>query len=144
MRALGNMKIRLSKFIFILEIILLIWPTILGLMLIGGSILPFLTGAFTSEYFIKAITGLFIATSLFSGSFLAFKFFLSELHDTKQIIWVICTISAITSAISLALVVLVKDNNGYNIFTALMLFGVLYIIPLIHLYLERCLRNEQP
>jgi uncharacterized membrane protein YciS (DUF1049 family) len=56
-----------SRYILSAESILLAYLSFLGLLLVGGSVIPFATGSFTSEHFVEALVGCVILTGLVVG-----------------------------------------------------------------------------
>ena len=58
---------KVSKIILGLEALIILYPTLLGFLLCFGSVIPFITGAFTVEHLINFISGLVICLSLVSG-----------------------------------------------------------------------------
>jgi hypothetical protein len=138
------MSEHLSRFIVGLEVFLLLWPTILAAILIAGVVAPLLSGSFTLENALEALIGLAVGLALVAGTVLAFKFLAggaAAIRRASELWWGTCGLASVLSLASL-LAIWFGGSRGSSSFTALFSFGALYIVPFIHLIIERKFRNE--
>src|SRR5665213_3634422 len=65
---------RTSKFLLALEALVLVYPSWLGLLMVGGAIAPVATGSFTGEHVVDAAIGCAVLAGLVCGWRLASAF----------------------------------------------------------------------
>ncbi|MFC3680312.1 hypothetical protein [Bacterioplanoides pacificum] len=129
------MRLKYSKFLFFIEILILMWPALWGLMLAGGFILSGALAGFSYTTVLQTLIALFIATALLCGSWLSLRFLSADLHHSSRFCWIVCTLAAVLSLLSL-LHQLLPAMETYNFHTLILAYGSPFVVPLIHLYCE--------
>jgi len=135
---------RLSKYLFAMEAILLIYPTVLGLILATGSLLPFVTGARTRVHFVDAAVGVVVLVGLICGWRLALSFLFGDSGKARTASapwWLIASVIAIASVLVAAFSRIVTHNGSWAESPfGILEYGVLFVPSYIHLSAEVWLR----
>jgi len=140
------MERRLSKIVFAFEAIVLAYPTMLGILMAIGGVVPILTGAHTPEDLIEGAMGLTILLGLICGWRLAFGF-LSEgsahIRSVSRVWWYSATFTAASALLAFSTRFMSLDAWGR---VAPLSYGVLFVPSYVHLLLEvwRRERSDEP
>jgi hypothetical protein len=122
--------------VFALEAIVLAYPTVLGLLMVGGAVVPVATGARTPERFIEAAMGLTILTGLVCGWRLAIGFLFADparIRNVSRSWWYSATI--IVGIALLAFLTRFVSLDAWA-FVAPLSYGVLFVPSYVHLLVE--------
>ena len=130
------MPLKYSKFLFFIEILILMWPALWGLMLAGGFILSGAFVGFSYTTVLQTLVALLIATALLCGSWLALRFLSADLHHSSRFCWIVCTLAAVLSLLSLLHQLLQPAMETHNFHTLILAYGSPFVVPLLHLYSE--------
>jgi len=135
--------LRPSKIAFGVEALLLAYPTLIGIMMVGGAVLPVITGAHASRDYGDAVMGLTILAGLISGWRLAFGFLA---YDTPQFRgiqrgwWYVATLLTLVSVVAFAALWLSAD---FGAAVAPLGYGILFVPSYLHLSAEIWFRKAQ-
>jgi hypothetical protein len=135
---------RISKFVFALEALLLAYLTFLGLLLVGGSIVPVALGSWTREHVLEAAIGAAVLMGLVCGWRLAFAFLFGGRLKARLVAkpwWAISSAIAVGSTLAGVLSVAETQSNVVSASPLGILgYGVLFVPSFLHLSAEVWLR----
>ena len=135
---------RVSKFLLGFEALVLIYPTLLGLVLAAGSLAPVVTGSWTIDHFVDVAAGAATLLGLICGWRLALSFLVKGREKTRALgrpWWAAASAFAFASALIWAL----SWHSTHSFLTldspfSILGYGVLFVPSFIHLSAEVWLR----
>jgi hypothetical protein len=126
---------RFSTGLLVVEAFVLIYPTVLGVVLIIGSVAPVASGSFTVEHFADATTGIIVLLCLGAAWWLLFRFLRggSTAARRPKLVWGLLSFVALASTVAFF-----ATSDASNL--ALLRHGILYVPTFLHLSAEVWLR----
>jgi hypothetical protein len=132
----------LSKTFLIIQGLILIWPSLLGLMLIFGSIVPFISGSFQAAHVGDFIVGVILFTFLISAWRVYIWVLLNGPKNEKRIssVWfVLCFVALILSIGSYFPYAYSHNKDATNFIymnSQLFILGLIFLPTSIHVGFE--------